>query len=378
MKKQHPGHLSEEIIRKIESFLLSQSAERKVKAQLKARELLLEESSDQTEPVHKRLLKLREILSAATDIFTPDEVQKIIYSSDTGTHMLPEIFKKHLLNIRMTGIVRPGTIEDARLFVQWAHDNDARYTIRGAATWPFGGCVPLNGDIILDLSYLDFMQLMPLETDSQHEILVFGAGVIFPDARDYLRKHNAALLQEITNPYSGTIAGWIATGGYGLGSYKYGHVKESVQLLLVITPNGELKHLTPADESFELYFGSEGQLGVIAAAVLKVRSDSFFTRPYAFSFSDLKDVQQFIDLLYDSGITPTSVIYFDQPYIRETFCIEQGQAEKRSKEALERNDQKRSAEAREDLNVIRQLEKTEHVVVLEFNEAQFLWIASVL
>ncbi|MCP5052436.1 MAG: FAD-binding oxidoreductase, partial [bacterium] len=207
-------------------------------------------------------------------------VQKIIYSADTGTHIVPDIFKKRLLNINLCAVVRPGTIKDACLFVKWAHKNETRYTIRGAATWPFGGAVPLNGEIVLDLSCLDFKQL-----DTENEIFVFGAGVIFPDARDYLKQQDFLLLQEITNPYSGTITGWIATGGYGLGSYKYGHIKESVRLLMVIKPDGELKNLTPEDESFQHYFGSEGQLGVIAAAAVSVRKDSFFTRPYAFSFN---------------------------------------------------------------------------------------------
>ena len=375
MNQQHRGNLTGQTIKNIESFLLSQSAHRKVKAQQKARGLLLEGSSDHKKPYQKykyssQFIKLREILSEATDIFIPDEVQKIIYSSDTGTNMVPDIFKRHLLNIHMSGVVRPGTIDDARLFVQWAYKNDVRYTIRGAGTWPFGGCVPLNGDIVLDLSYLDFMHYIPLDTDTKNDIFVFGAGVIFPDARKYLRKHNCFLLQEITNPNSGTIIGWIATGGYGLGSYKYGHVKESVRLLLVITPSGELKSLRPGDESFEQYFGSEGQLGVIAAAAVRVCKDSFFTRPYAFSFNDIKDVTQFFDLLHDSRIMPTSVIYFDKSYIRETFRIEKAQVEKRSLEALERNDQQRTAEAREDLDVIHQLEKIDHIVVLQFNEAR--------
>lgn len=357
-------------VKEFESFLLAQSADKQhqVREQQKARELLLDGrgSSEGTRPqAHTaRLRQLAELLSRVSSVIYPEEVQKTIYSADTGTHMLPEMLKTLLLNIRMDAIVRPGSIEDTRRFVQWAHEQDVRYSIRGAATWPFGGCVPLNGDIILDLSYLDFMRL-----DSEDAVFTFGAGVIFPDARGYLKQREFSLLQEVTNPYSGTITGWIATGGYGLGSFKYGHVKESVLMLMVIEPQGTIKTLVPGDETFELYFGSEGQLGVIAGAAMRIRKDSFFTRPYAFSFNDFQDVPQFIAMLNDSGILPTSVLYYDEPYIAETYRIEKDHAEARSLEALERNDQRRTAEAREDLDVVRQLENTRHAVVLHFDES---------
>lgn len=372
--------LPEDIIRRIDSFLNTQSAGIRVREQQNARELVLAQPtrtpSQQPAFQHRKLRQIRELLSPASEIIEPDAVQRIIYSADTGTHMIPEGLKKRLLNIRTNGVVRPGTIEDTRKFMEWAYENDVRYTIRGAATWPFGGCVPLSGDIILDLSSLDFMELPKIdnidnETGNEtgnEPMFVFGAGVIFPHAREYLKKNGYQLTQEVTNPYSGTITGWIATGGFGLGSFKYGHVKQTVRLLVVIQPNGQLKMLSPGMEEFDAYFGSEGQLGAIVAAAIDVRKDNYFTRPYGFSFKKFENVQTFMELLQDSGITPTSVIYFDEPYIKETYRIEKEHAEKRSIDALDRNDQRRIAESREDLDVVSQLESCRHVVVLHFDD----------
>jgi glutamate synthase domain-containing protein 2/FAD/FMN-containing dehydrogenase/ferredoxin/glutamate synthase domain-containing protein 1 len=358
--------LSAEIIKGIELFTLSQNAHHKVKEQQRARELLLEGSGpDVSKQKHtSRLLQLSDILSEATEIILPDDTQLKIFSADTGTHMLPEMFKKALLNIKVSFIVRPGTVEDTRRFMEWANQNDVRYTIRGAATWPFGGCVPLNGDVILDLSHLDFMQL-----DKENELLTVGAGVIFPQARKYLKNEGFSLRQGITNPHSGTLTGWIATGGYGLGSYKYGHIKDSVLLLQVIEPDGQFKTIGPGDDAFDLYFFSEGQLGVIASATIKVRKDTYFTRPYAFSFTEFNEVRSFICFLHDSGIMPTSVIYFDKPYIEETYRIEKKLADQLAQDALQRDDQHRTAEARQDLETIERLKDTGHVVVMHFDEA---------
>jgi len=359
--------LPPETIRSIENFILSGSAAHKVRQQQKARELLLEGSPLQAgfgTKTQQRLSKIRELLSEASEVFSPDAVQEIIYSADTGTHMIPAGLKKRLLNIETAGIVRPGTVDDVSKFCAWARQNEVRYTIRGAGTWPFGGCVPLSGDMVLDLSYLDVMQL-----DQENHALTIGAGVIFPHARQYLKQHGFGLHQEVTNPFSGTIAGWLATGGYGLGSYKYGHVQHSVQLLMIVAPDGTQRTLTPTDPDFGNYFGSEGQLGIIAAVVLAVRKDNYFTRPYAFSFSNFGDVSGFFERLRDSGIKPTSVLYFDKPYIAETYRLERAHMEKHAIDALERNDRERTAEAREDLDVIEQLAQTEHAVVLHFDEA---------
>ncbi|MCP4367896.1 MAG: FAD-dependent oxidoreductase, partial [Deltaproteobacteria bacterium] len=237
--------------------------------------------------------------------------------NDTGTHIIPGIIKKLFAKIGAAFVVRTGNINDVVAFVKWAKKNNETYTIRGAGTWPFGGAVPLNDDIILDLSYLGFHKLF-CETDS----LAFGAGFLFPDARDYLQEQGYTLKQEITNPNSGTLAGWIVTGGLGLGSYKYGPVRDSVQMLLVVNPQGELKTLKPGEDDFDLFFGSEGQAGVVVGGALSVRKESFVTKPYAFSFETTPNVTDYLQRLQQRQIKPTSVIYFDRKYISETWKIE--------------------------------------------------------
>ena len=301
-------------------FLSQQTASKKVSEQRRAKKLLLkgfQTNSKNGEIRYSRIDELINKLSDATEIFLPDENQQEIYFADTGTHAVPPLFKKFLANISLSFIIRPGCIGDLQKFVEWAFQNKANYTIRGAGTWPFGGAVPLNDDILLDISYLDFMNFNP-----EKETLTIAAGVLFPNARKYLLQHGYALTQEISNAGSGTICGWIATGGIGIGSYKYGSIKNSVQELTVISPTGELEILSPQDKNFENYFGSEGHFGVIAGATIKVRKESYVTKPYAFSFQSTEDAHRFMQLISDSDLKPTSVIYFSESYIKETYKIE--------------------------------------------------------
>ena len=215
-------HPDVHILEDFRSYLLSKNNLKKLSQQKKARQLLLGDYSFESD---LNIADLKALLSESSEILKPDPVQQRIFNNDTGTHIIPEFFKKRFINNKLSFIVRPGSIEDCSKFIKWAFDKKLTYSVRGAGTWPFGGSVPINNDIVLDLSYLDFHQLFP-ETDT----LVCAAGFLFPDARNYLKENGYSLCQEITNPNSGTIAGWVATGGLGLGSYKYGEIKNNIYL----------------------------------------------------------------------------------------------------------------------------------------------------
>ncbi len=376
MRPQHPtvthidqinkgiSMLSAEHVKNIRTFLETQSAVQRVREQQNARNLLLGQSQlGQADSKRDKLTKdLMDRLSTATEIFWPDAVQKEIYANDSGTHIIPNLIKKLFTRIRVNGVVRPGTLGDAQTFVKWAIEKGQSYTVRGAGTWPFGGAVPLHDDWLLDLSNLDFLKL-----NEKHELLIFGAGALFPNIRAFLKSTGYALKQEITNPNSGTLAGWIVTGGLGLGSYKYGAVRDALEILLVLRPDGQIESLTPDHADFDTFFGSEGQVGIVLGGAISLRRQSFVSKPYAFSFESTKDVHTYCTRLGEQGITPTSVIYFDKSYIQETARIEKRHLKEFSEEALENNDQSRLKEVRTDREALNELQDSEHILVLHFD-----------
>jgi glutamate synthase domain-containing protein 2/FAD/FMN-containing dehydrogenase/ferredoxin len=348
-------------------FLHQNSALRKIKAQKKAVELLLEnfkEAGESNSTIkHDSLYgELLSILSEATTIFSLNDVQKEIYHADSGTAFVPQGLKKALLDIRERFVVRPGTLEDLQRFVQYAFEKNINYTIRGAGTWPFGGSIPLNQDIVLDLSHLDFFDL-----DSEKELLTVGPGVIFADIREYLRNNSFALLQDITNPNSGTICGWIVTGGLGIGAYKYGHVSNSVAAIYLLLPDGELQIINPENELFEKIFGSEGQIGIVTGIVLKIRSLSYISKPYAFSFPDSDTVVKFLNLLEEWKLNPSSIIYYDPHYLETTQQIGKKKLQNSLEDALDSGDALRLARIRHDLITMDKFSGLKQVVVLEFD-----------
>ncbi|RMH73030.1 MAG: FAD-binding protein [Gemmatimonadetes bacterium] len=347
--------------------LWQQSVQKRVATQHSAVELLLEKYQAHLEAMpaiednpHYRRVKAK--LSEASEVFPLRAVQQAIYYSDAGTVVVPDEIKHHLVNISAQFVVRPGSLADLQAFVQLAYQEQIRYTIRGSGTWPFGGSIPMNKEVVLDLSYLNFHHL-----DLDRAQLTVAPGTVFAPMRQILRDQGFAFRQEITNPHSGTICGWIATGGLGIGAYKYGHVQESVAAILWLTPQGEWQTLTPDDDRFDLLFDSEGQMGIVAGAVLDVKRLSYVSKPYAFSFDNAVAVQTFVELIAKWELRPSSMIYFDKHYMNITYAIECEHLEQHVQEALRTEDDLRIRRDRHRKEVIERLNGLDHVLVLEFD-----------
>ena len=359
--------MSQAIVRQEFDFLKRASAEKRVKSQQQAVELLLEKYRNgnpraqalENDPIYQ---KLRPMLSAATTIFSLSDLQKDIYHSDTGTAVVPERLKKTLLNIKCRFVVRPGNLDDLKEFVTYAFHQKIRYTVRAAGSWPFGGAIPMNQEIVLDLSYLDFHRL-----DEAGGLLTVGPGVLFADMRKYLKQHDFALRQEITNPNSGTICGWVVTGGLGIGAYKYGPVQNSVEAILLLRPDGEWQTLAPEDPLFKQIFDSEGQIGIVAGVLLRVKRESFVSKPYAFSFQSAEDAHSFVKFIREWQLAPTSMIYFDRNYIETTYAIQSAKYQKSLEQALKAEDDLRISRIRRDIEISEKAKDLQHVVVMEFD-----------
>ncbi len=349
------------------AFLHQASAQHRVTAQTQALKLLFEKFESEglypdLSSVDGLCHALQKLLSDASVIFPLNPVQRDVYHVDSGTAFIPEGLKKILLKVKSRFVMRPGTLGDLQVFVQYAFQNKIRYTIRGAGTWPFGGSIPLNQDIILDLSSLNFYHF-----DSRQRQLTVGPGVIFADMRKILKEQGFSLRQDITNPHSGTICGWIVTGGLGLGTFKYGHVRNSVISLLVLKPDGEWTTVLPEDDLFDKLFGSEGQIGIVAGAVLQVSKLNYASKPYAFSFSDPDAVIRFVQLLDEWQLKPSSLIYFDPYYLQTTREIQHNKLNQELQEAIDAADAVRMARIRQDLSTVEKLSQLQNAVVMEFD-----------
>lgn len=248
--------------------------------------------------------ELAAALSASAEVIT-NAPERALYSRDLAE--LPRLLERLLFRTTPDLVVRPATPQDVAQTLHFAHRHHLPVTPRGLASSAYGGAVPTQGGILLDMLSLKGMDPpIPLGLTVHVE-----AGARWGDLDAHLARHGLALYTYPSSRFS-TVAGWVATGGYGINSFKYGHFSRWVEALQVVDPDGTLHTVTSADPSFSLYFGSEGQLGVITGVTLRVRPRPEIERPYLLYFDTLTEAFTFAQHLAEAGIRPAHMKVIDR------------------------------------------------------------------
>ena len=96
------------------------------------------------------------------------------------------------------------------------------------------------------------------------------AGAIWENVDREIGKQGLALRMYPSSYPSSSVAGWLAQGGSGFGSYEFGTFKENVTAARVVLPTGEVKEFT-GDELLGLVADAEGITGIITEVEFRVR-----------------------------------------------------------------------------------------------------------
>ena len=171
-------------------------------------------------------------------------------------------------------VVRARTVEDVQATMRIA----ARFRIpvvpRGAGTGLAGGGVGTDGALVISTERMTDV----VEVNLADELAVVQAGVINQHLSDLVAPHGLVFSPDPASKAISTIGGNIATNAGGLLCAKYGVTREAILGLLVVLPDGSLlrtghrsvKGVTGYDLT-ALFTGSEGTLGIIVEATVRLR-----------------------------------------------------------------------------------------------------------
>ena len=193
-----------------------------------------------------------------------DDPEKLEYYRQDLNVDLPALIRDLMLKSLPDIIFQPAAEEHLLEIFAFAREHKIPVTVRGAGTWGYGGAVPTRGGILIDLSLMD-----KIEVNSEALQLTVGPGARFLDIHRELERHGLTLLS-MTSGKGGTLAGWMATGGMGFGTFHHGTVREQLISLRVITPDGKVLDLKAEDPEITHFLSTEGQMGIIVKATLKV------------------------------------------------------------------------------------------------------------
>lgn len=210
------------------------------------------------------------------------------------------------------------TTKEVSCIMKYANKQRIPVTVRGSGTGLVGACVAVEGGIILDTSKMNKI----IELDKTNMSLTVEPGVMLLEIYDFVEKEELFYAPD-PGEKSATIGGNISTNAGGMRAVKYGVTRDWVLGLEVVLPNGEIVNLggkVVKDSSGyslkHLLIGSEGTLGIITKAILKLiplpKEQISLLIPFDNRESAINAVPQVIQ----SGVLPTAVEFLEQASLR--------------------------------------------------------------
>jgi alkyldihydroxyacetonephosphate synthase len=235
------------------------------------------------------------------------------------------------------GVAFPTSSQDVRELLTFARACGACVIPYGGGTSVVGHLAPPSGDApVLTVSMAHMRALLDLDRESH--LATFGAGVAGPDVEAQLRAHGFTLGHFPQSFEYSTLGGWIVTRSSGQQSLAYGRIETLFAGARLETPVGTLRIPTfPASAAGldirELVLGSEGRLGIVTEATVRVSALPEHQSFHGIFFPDWRSAQRAVQTIAQAGVA-LSMLRLSNP--TETFTTLRMAGDSRALALLER------------------------------------------
>ena len=215
-------------------------------------------------------------------------------------------------------VAHPRDEDEVAAALEWCAD-------AGAAAIPFGGGTSVVGGVearvsdeyagvvSIDLRRLDRV----LEIDEASRAARIQGGALGPTLEDQLRPHGLTLRHFPQSFEFSTLGGWIATRSGGHFATLYTHVDDLVESVRAITPSGDwdsrrLPGSGAGPSPDRMLIGSEGILGVITEAWVRLQERPRFKASVGVAFDDFDAAARAVREISQSGLNPSNCRLLDE------------------------------------------------------------------
>ena len=211
-------------------------------------------------------------------------------------------------------VVFPGTAEEVARVLRWCYEQDVPLTPRGGGSGFAGGAVPVDGGVVLALDRLDRVRSFDPLLWRMH----VEAGVSTKRVQQLARETGLLFPPDPGAPEQSQIGGNVATNAGGPHAFKYGVTGRWVTGLEAVVPPGDViavggpvrKDVAGYDLK-SLLIGSEGTLGIVTAAWLRLTPAPEAAYPVAGLYEGTADGCAAIERVVGSGLVPAALEYLD-------------------------------------------------------------------
>ncbi|MBK5442877.1 MULTISPECIES: glycolate oxidase subunit GlcD [unclassified Peribacillus] len=238
--------------------------------------------------------------------YDDSKVECLVYSYDAtpGYQSMPD------------AVIKPGCTNEVAAIVKVCNEHKVPIIPRGSGTNLSGGTCPTEGGLVLLFNRMNSL----LEIDEENLTATVQPGLITLDLISAVEKKGLFYPPDPSSMKISTIGGNINENSGGLRGLKYGVTRDYVIGLEVVLPNGDIirtggklaKDVAGYDLT-KLFVGSEGTLGIVTEAILKLIPIPETTKTMLALYQDLDAAAQSVAKIISNKIIPVTLEFLDRP-----------------------------------------------------------------
>ncbi|MBU3000260.1 FAD-binding protein [Roseovarius nubinhibens] len=217
-------------------------------------------------------------------------------------------------------VVLPATTEEVSAVLAACHDMGVPVVPRGSGTSLAGGALPTADCVILGVARMSAV----LDTDYANRVIRVQTGRTNLSVTGAVEEHGFFYAPDPSSQLACAIAGNIAMNSGGAHCLKYGVTTNNLMGVTLVLMDGTVTELGGAHldagrlDLLGLICGSEGQLGVVTEAVLRILPSPEGARPVLIGFDSNEVAGACVSDIIRAGVLPVAIEFMDRPCIRAT------------------------------------------------------------
>ena len=246
------------------------------------------------------------------------EIERSVYGMDT--YWISQMWvDRGGLPPRPDCIVIPSQTEQVAKVVKIAGKYNVPVVPFGAGSGSQGGITPIYGGIMIDLKRMNKI----IRLDKISLTVTVQTGINTFDLEESLLAEGLTTNHYPASIFAATLGGFLAHRGSGVFSTKYGKIEEMTLGMEVVLPTAEIIRIKPVPSHSagpnlcQLFTGSEGTLGIITEATLKIHPVSEERRFRGFLFPDMSSAFEAGRSLMAERLRPCVIRLYDENSTRK-------------------------------------------------------------
>lgn len=256
---------------------------------------------------------LKQIVGEDWVLTSLDQTKGYLYD-ETEELMRPEAAEDSI-------VVKAGTTEEIAEIMKYANKELIPVVPRGGGTGLCGGAIPTETSIILSDERLNKI----IEIDEENLMATCEAGVTLADLLEKLKEYDNLFFPIHPGDEGAHIGGMVVENAGGAKAVRHGIMRNHVKGLEVVLPTGEVVNLggkliknNSGLDLLHLMIGSEGILGIVTKATLKLYPESKYSGTLLISFDNRRDAIGVVPKILQSGIIPLAIEYMERDIALES------------------------------------------------------------